>query len=392
MRRRLVVAFAVVATLLAVTSMPVAAQNASAVASEHTSFGTGSAGEPSPTTLNGMSVGGSGESASVVLGTDSTYNPVDAEGDGVASNSEKFVGDSSNDFGFTSSVAIEPGLSGKITTLTPRITSVDGGDYGVTVDVYISKGDADGTYQEGTLVKSNYDPDFATGEQTISLDTAFSVSAGTKYEVEFVSSGTDNDGVRDSLSIAADNSAPSGWYSFTFSDVGAYGDLSANIEASPSSGTFVGAPHDAENVNTGFSNLTLSNASATVTWQEDADGDGQFTNVTATTYTTSGNKTADLSTTTSDRWRVRVDVDTTGSNPTAQINDEGVLFASAAPALSDPEPPDQAKIENAVGNVSINVSDSDFSLAQGDTITVSATDDDGTNLGSTTVTVDKRPD
>jgi len=181
MRRRLVVAFAVVATLLAVTSMPVAAQNASAVASEHTSFGTGSAGEPSPTTLNGMSVGGSGESASVVLGTDSTYNPVDAEGDGVASNSEKFVGDSSNDFGFTSSVAIEPGLSGKITTLTPRITSVDGGDYGVTVDVYISKGDADGTYQEGTLVKSNYDPDFATGEQTISLDTAFSVSAGTKY-------------------------------------------------------------------------------------------------------------------------------------------------------------------------------------------------------------------
>lgn len=380
----------VLVAVLAIASMPASAQNASAVASEHTTFGAGSAGEPSPTTLQNMSVEGSGESASVVLGTDSTYNPVDAEGDGVAETEKEFVGDTLNDDRYTSSVGIEPSSSGKITTLTPRISSVDGTDYGVTVDVYISKGDADDTYQEGTLVKSNYDPDFATGEQTISLDTAFSVSAGTKYEVEFVSSGTDNDGVRDSLFMAVDGSAGGGWYRFKRFDESAYGDLSANIEASPPSGTFVGAPHDAEKVNTGFSNLTLSNASATVTWQEDADGDGTFTNVTATTYTTSGNKTADLSTTTSDRWRVRVDVDATDSNATARINDEGVLFASSNPGFSDPEPPDQAKIENAVGNISINVSDSDFGLVQGDNVSVSATDDDGTSLGSATLTSDGR--
>ena len=63
-----------------------------------------------------------------------------------------------------------------------------------------------------------------------------------------------------------------------------------------------------------------------------------------------------------------------------------MLFASSSPTLSNPEPPDQAKIENAVGKVSINVSDPDFGLAQGDDVTVSATDDEGNNLGSTTLT------
>jgi len=161
---------------------------------------------------------------------------------------------------------------------------------------------------------------------------------------------------------------------------------SISTSLSAGSGRYVSVAHNAEQVSDGFSNLSLTDTSATVTWQEDADGDGAYNNVSTTTYTTSGNKTADLSTATSDRWRVRVDFDATGPNPTAQIHDEGVLFASANPTLSDPEPPDQAKIENAVGNVSINVSDSDFGLVQGDTITVSATDDDGTSLGSTTVT------
>jgi len=386
MRRGLVVAFAIAATLLAISAMPVAAQNASAVASEHTTFGSGSAGEPSPTTLTNMSVEGSGESASVAFGTTTLYNPVDAEGDGDAETTREFIGDTLNNDAFKSSVAIEPDAPGEITTLKPQIGAVDGSDYGVTVDIYISKGDADESYKEGTLVKSNFDPDFSTGEQTISLDTPFSVSAGTKYEVEFISSGTDSDGTRDSIYMRADGSGGGGWYRFLRFDEGAYGDLSARIEPPPAPGRYVGARHDAENVNTGFANLTLQNANADVIWQEDADGDGAYNNVSTTTYTTSGNKTADLSATTSDRWRVRIDIDKTGPNPTAQINDEGVLSASANPTLSDPEPPGQAKIENAVGNVSINVSDSDFGLVQGDTITVSATDDDGTSLGSTTVT------
>jgi len=160
--------------------------------------------------------------------------------------------------------------------------------------------------------------------------------------------------------------------------------LSATAKSDRS--TYIGAAHDAESVTSGWTNLTLQNADATVTWQEDADGDGAWTNITSTTYSTSGNVTADLSATPSDRWRVRVDFETTGSNPVAELHDEGVLFASSGPTLSDAEPPDQAKIENAVGDVSINVSDADFSLAQGDNVTVSASDDDGNSLGSTTLT------
>jgi len=361
MRRGLVVAFAIAATLLAVTSMPVAAQNASAVASEHTTFGTGSAGEPSPTTLQNMSVEGSGESASVSLGSTATASMPAEE-----------------------TTKVDPGRYGLKLEIDKATDELSGTLYSSTdaTTAYVTQ--TDGTVIAQASISNN--------EVTF---TGLGLSAGQSVYLVADRGGSSTKFGRaedlastypvttDKFNVTAgvfDGAGENTFYGYTWASISA--------PTGTVSGEYVGGAHSAEDIQTGRTNLSLTNASATVTWQEDADGDGTFTNVTATTYTSSGNKTADLSTTTSDRWRVRVDVDTTGPDPVAEINDEGVLFASAnsTPALSDPEPPDQAKIENAVGNVSINVSDSGFGLAQGDTVTVSATADDGTSLGSTTVT------
>jgi hypothetical protein len=152
------------------------------------------------------------------------------------------------------------------------------------------------------------------------------------------------------------------------------------------SGQYVGAGHDAANVTTGWANLTLSNADATLTWQEDADNDNQWTNVTSTTVSSTGNVTQDLSTVESDRWRLRMDVEKTGSNPTAELHDEGLLFGSSDPALSNPDPADGSQISSYGGGVSINVSDPDFDLAQSDSVTVTATNGSGGQIGQTSVT------
>lgn len=80
MNRKITVAFAIVAALLAATA-PVAAQHDTlVVASIHDDFGTDN--ESNPRTLTNASVVGSGSSAYVNYDVVPLYNPVDDEGDG----------------------------------------------------------------------------------------------------------------------------------------------------------------------------------------------------------------------------------------------------------------------------------------------------------------------
>lgn len=383
-RYLLVVALAV----LAISAQPAAAQNASAVASEHTTFGTGSAGEPSPTQLTDMVVLGSNDDASVVAGPRVSYSPVSDEGDGLTDNSRRLAGDTSADSVSLSGLRISPSVSGSIKSLTVNVTGTEGSDYGVAVDIYIISETPDQTYNEGTKI-GTWNPDWSPGPQTISLSQPPSVSAGTDYTLEFVPQSSDGDGTADYISVGTDASASSTWMTQDFGFTRSreeYPDITAEIKQDFDTATYIGAPHDAGQVTSGWANLSLQNASATATWQQDADADGAWTNVTSTTVSSTTNVTQDLSGTTSDGWRLRVDFEATGSNPVAEIHDEGLLFEPSSPTLSNPEPPDEVKIANATGDVSINVSDADFGLSQGDSITVSATDDEGNSIGSTTLT------
>lgn len=83
------------------------------------------------------------------------------------------------------------------------ITSFSGSASSGTVDIYMSDGNADGTWGEGTLVKSNWDPPSSSKSSvTIKLDTPYDPPAGTD-ELEFVSSGfsTDDNVVLDTSEV-----------------------------------------------------------------------------------------------------------------------------------------------------------------------------------------------
>lgn len=394
-----------VVAVLALSAQPVAAQNASAVASEHTTFGTGSAGEPSPTQLTNTTIVGSGDDSNVVL---TGPGSVDGFEDGDIAE----YGGETGAFSVTQQSAMTGvfGLEGVSSSGSKAIARTDttlseGNLYRVLFKPRVSDDNSGiiffaqdaSTEPGGYFVRASArNNEFelyrqsTSGGFTLLNSTAATISADSQYEIQFKKTAADaitvsvvdSSGSQLAKLTATDSTFNSGGIGYRVA-VGA-ADFDAPIIKSE--GAYVGAAHDAEQIGRGYTNLTLSNASATVTWQEDGDNDGAWTNVTSTTYSTTGNVTADLSGVTSDRWRVRIRFDAANTDAIAKLHDEGVLFPSSSPTLSDAEPPDQAKIENAVGNVSINVSDADFPLTQGDNVTVSASDDDGNSLGSTTLT------
>lgn len=354
-RHALVVAVA----LLAISAQPVAAQNAPAVASSHTTFGT-AANELAPTALENASVQGSGPSASISF-------------DGVSETVSRPADDGTNG-GTTGRRGLrintnEP-LDGLQATLSSNTT-------GVTTAYLL---DSDTAVIESVPISG----DTVRFSSTLAADTTYFVMAdagGNSYDSgQYLADAYPVTG--DAVDITGTRYAGVNTTNLAsnFVSISTLGPFEGDT------GSYISAPHDAGRVASGWINLTLRNTSATVLWQEDADGDGAWTTVTSSTYTTDGNATADLSGATSDHWRVRVDFEATGPDPAAEIHDEGLLFSPKAPTLSDPEPPDEMQIQNATGNVSIAVSDSDFGLAQGDSVTVSATDGDGNSLGSTALT------
>jgi len=255
----------VVVAVLALSAQPVAAQNASAVASKHSTFGTG-AGEPSPTTLDNVEIVGSGPSASLAAGTTTAYNPAYDDGDGSPGDSVLFLGDDGVDRTLSAEIRLQPKSDGQIESISPYIAGAVGSDYGARVDIYIVEEQPDGTYGEGQLVRSDWDPDWSTGRQQIDI-SAFDVAAGQDYTIEFITDSTDNDATRDALDIRADFGSSGQWYSLNaFSRTGYYADLDAEINRSLTGAQYISATHEAESVTSGWTNLTLQNADATVTF------------------------------------------------------------------------------------------------------------------------------
>lgn len=380
-----IIVFAMLAAVLVVTAQPAAAANATA--SEHDTFGTGSQGEPDPVTLQNVSVAGSGASASADFqgAGKRSYNPVTDDGDGVTDTQVNFIGDSTFDDVGRAEVRIRPTFSGDIDELTFNVDQVQGSDYGASVDVFIVQEQPDQVYGEGTKV-ATFDPDYQSGTQTVQFDSAFSVSSSTNYAIEFVTSGTDNDGVPDRLRIKVDDSATATWYTADFGggiSSDAYPDVSVSASAIDS-GRYVGATHQASDIVQGEVDLALSNTDATVRWQEDDDNDQNWNTVTKTTHSTSGLKTADLSGTDANRWRVRVDFSKTGSAPQGDIELERVIYDNDAPAGSNPSPTGNPATYG--GDIELDVSDPDFPTAHGDEVAVSVQDSTGDLIGSENVT------
>jgi hypothetical protein len=137
--------------------------------------------------------------------------------------------------------------------------------------------------------------------------------------------------------------------------------------------------------NKAWTNLSLSNTTATVEWQA-YDGT-QWQVVNSAQFDSTGNHTLDISGGGYETWRVNVTFDKTGSNPTAQLHDEGILVSTSAPTA------DEANATPAHGNgttgrdvtFEIPVNDTDFGRSQGDSVDATLVLD-GTAEGTTTLT------
>jgi hypothetical protein len=145
---------------------------------------------------------------------------------------------------------------------------------------------------------------------------------------------------------------------------------SYRIGGAETSGTYISANHSASAVTEAWANLSLSNTSAEVSWQG-WDG-SQWQTVNNSTFTSSGNKTLNVSSGDYQKWRVNVSFSKTGSDPTGELHDEGLLFDAKKPAIDNASasPAGGKTVSSSPVELSVNVSDRDFATSQGDTLNV----------------------
>ncbi|MFB6198862.1 MAG: C25 family peptidase C-terminal domain-containing protein, partial [Halobacteriaceae archaeon] len=362
---------------LAMSAQPVVAADAGLeVASQNTTES-----DFNSATLSNMIVEGTGSSADVTVPESTTsYNPVNSEGDGLAGDSAMFVGDTAADNGLNSEVEIQP-PAGDLKSISVDIASTEGSDYGYVVDVYLIQEGVDGVAGEGTIIKQNWNPAHSTGSQSFALDNPVSVSGSTTYTLGFVTQSSNNDGAGDRLYISTDISGSQDAYSNNFFTGAVYASLSTEI-AQPQSASYTGTPHDAEDVEELWANVSLVDSSATLRAQY-KDG-GSWQTAATQSVSSSGNYSFQTGGVSASQWRIDAEFQTDGV-ATATLHDEGALFQARDPNGSDPTPPTGTVTSSYDGDISINVSDPDFATAQGDEVTVTVSNQDGV-AGSTTVT------
>lgn len=131
-------------------------------------------------------------------------------------------------------------------------------------------------------------------------------------------------------------------------------------------GTYVSSTHSADNVQTGFTDLTFSGGSAEVTWLADKNDDGTFeTTAASSTFSSDGNHTLDLSGTTSSKWRVNVTFSGDG-----KLHDEGVIAEVTSPSANNSTASPTGTVEDPDQTFSIDIDDPDFPTVQEDSVDV----------------------
>jgi len=404
MRRSWVV---VVLALLAVSAQPVAAASVGVVASKHTDFGTGSETTP---TLTRMDIEGSGDSAAVSYesglvdsfedGDQDEYNGVffggNVTGERASHGQYSFKTNATGYHGIRSTGGL-PITPSQGETVTGDVLITGDGDNGFWLGVgtnttrggyYSARATENGSLR---IVKEN-----SSGLTTLSTTPlgALPENEWIDVRVKWTHTGQITATIN-ATNVSVSTTATDTQY--TAGGIHLFGDQADgpdnqtaavywdNIRVNTQPGHYYGAVHDNSNISAAFANLTtVRNTSATLLWQEDADNDNVWTNVTSQTVTSPGNYTADLSGTTSDRWRLRVD--TAASEPAARVvlADEGVTFDPRPPTLSNPDPSGPQSTYHS--DVSIDVADREFGTAYGDSVTVTAVNGSGIQVGQTTIT------
>lgn len=402
MRRMLVVAFAIFATALMVSAQPAAAADAGLeVGSQHTDFGTGT--ESSPTTLDNATISGSGDAAKVEFGTafedgfedEPADSGLPGQWENVTAPANPNVTDVTAADGAQSAYMDEAG-NGAFATVRPaeqpygsnRTQNVSVAlqqqknasaeeiraelHTGGTRAIVVGMRGGDLQYYDGSWHNISttpdagewvdltiYDIDPSTDTFAVEWSTATGSGTATGLNAE-----TGLDSGYDELWIGANKNG------------GFYDAVRLNGEAT---GTYVSANHSADRAEEAAINLTATGSDVTATI-EGWDGSSWVDDASAT-YSTGGNKTLALSGSYS-KWRTRVDFQKTKSSGEAAIADESILFNASDPIVSSTDPSEGEKVDSFDGTLDVDINDSDFGTAQGDTVTVTAKHDNGTVIGS----------
>lgn len=353
MRGRTLAVFAIVGAAL-VVSGTVTAQAGLSV-SRHTTFGTG-AGEPNPADLSGPTeIIGSGQPADVSLTASSSSFLAPSFSQSSTSNRRGIAIDTDN-YVQRISIALGDGVSGATTA-------------------YVT--DSSGSVIDSTALSN--------GAASMNV----SLAPNTRYHIVVDAGGSSYTSVVD-----PDNNYPNDNLGYTIVggvdggtvDSNLYNIESVNVYtgASTSSGSYTSATHSVSNAEYGFANVTLTNASADITWEFN-DGSG-WTAAASQTVSSSGNHTIDLSGNEGDAWRTVINfANESGVETQARLHDEGVVHAVQSPDVNNVAPGDGESLDQQNPDLEVQLNDSDFGDSHGDSVQIEWFVD-GTSVHSQTVT------
>ncbi len=361
--RKLLVVFAIVGSLLAITFAPATVAqtgNQSAVGSQHTDFGTDE--EPSPNTLNNLTINGSGISASVAYINDATLGTTARPAD---------EGSTSSSYKHGLKVRPEDNLSAISINISDKTSGA------TTAYLYTS--------DDTQLAQSSITDGTATLEHSLQPSNSYYVfvdAGGSSFNYGYhddTSRGTDTY-TGDDITIVTGASRQSNTI-YDLSSVYAIKDITAI--GVPDNGSYVSANHSVSNASAITADVELTNAEATIEAQY-WDG-GQWTVANSSTVSTTGNHSVLVPDVPSTRWRTKVTFEKTGSDHFAELHDESVLFENDAPAVSNASP-DEDFIDSSSVDLQVDVSDTQFGSAQGESVDVTFYDgEDDSVIGTDTI-------
>lgn len=150
-------------------------------------------------------------------------------------------------------------------------------------------------------------------------------------------------------------------------------------KGSPTSARYESAIHQVSNGAEAAINVTaITNVSVEVTVRTDGG-----TVLNQSTITSVGNHTLALADTTSSDLETILNVDKTGDDPSFELSDESILFSNHSPEASNPSPADGTNLDDKQVNFSVDVSDPEFPTAQGDSVTAELVLDGSTEYTET---------
>lgn len=412
MRRVAITGFALLATLLIVSAPVEAAATNTAIGSQHTT----DTDFNNATTLDNVTVSGAGADAFVELATIAEFTDdfdSEAADSGIPDNWEAA---GTWDTGDAANVSTQQALTGTQSVYVS--TDADGSDQGIrpmeqpfgtaktaniSVSIYAPDGDrteikllesgtrlaiismrnGDLQYWDGTWNSISTTPN--TDEWVNVTVYNFDTTADT-YAVEWSAPG----GSGTSTGLSMENAATNGYTDTYLTSSNADGYFDAfRIGSSEfaDASTYISQTHSVDNAVTAKANLSnLNNVEVDVTVLADTNGDGTFETEAATnTFTTAGNKSLDISATSATDWRLNVTFVKTGANPTGELHDEAILFTNHEPLVDNGSGTPTGVLTQSKNTLQLQINDTEFGLAQGDSITVEFFVDN-TSVGTDTLT------